>query len=99
VIDADDELKDADRSTPLETLQRVIQESANSVKVLIPSRDNVHIHALLSLNTIMARVSSIHNGEDVTTELGTLYWIVLKILYNLYTSQKELSRSHLRLYL
>ncbi|KAL2851169.1 hypothetical protein BJY01DRAFT_232985 [Aspergillus pseudoustus] len=64
-VDAVDELRAHDRATLLEGLRRVISESASVVKVLITSRDSVHLDNLLPQDAAKVRVNPDLNGGDV----------------------------------
>lgn len=64
-IDAVDELRDHDRATLVESLQRLVAESASVVKILITSRDNAHLEALLPADVSKIRVTPALNGADV----------------------------------
>ncbi len=63
-IDAVDELPDADRASLVESLQRVVSQSASVVKVLFTSRDNAQLQALLESETKI-RVTAASNEADI----------------------------------
>ncbi|RSL69555.1 hypothetical protein CEP53_002179 [Fusarium sp. AF-6] len=86
VLDAIDELQEADRFELMQAFQRIIDESTGLVKVLITSRNDAQIDSLLqSASTIS--ISPAENQRDVeafvATQLERIYnrflWVQLQI--------------------
>lgn len=64
VLDAVDEVKEQDRYELLHALSRVVSSSNNVTKVLVTSRDNSHIHAILP-DARKLRINKEGNRADV----------------------------------
>lgn len=63
-IDAIDELEEHSRATLISALQRLQNQSINVVKILLTSRDNAQIQALLP-PAIQVRVAAAENRNDI----------------------------------
>ena len=64
VVDAVDEIPSSSRHILLSALTQVVQESLSVVKVLVTSRDDSNIHALLT-NAVAVRVQNEHTRKDM----------------------------------
>ena len=64
VVDAVDEIPSSSRHILLSALAQVVQESLSVVKVLVTSRDDSNIHALLT-DAVAVRVQNEHTRKDM----------------------------------
>ena len=64
VVDAVDEIPSSSRHLLLSALTQIVQESLSVVKVLVTSRDNSNIHALLP-DAVALRIQDEHTRKDM----------------------------------
>ena len=64
IIDAVDEIESSSRHVLLSALIQIVQESLSVVKVLVTSRDDSNIHALLS-NAVALRITNKNTRRDM----------------------------------
>ena len=66
IIDAVDELAEQSRAVLLGLLQRLVSESGSLVKIVVSSRDNAHVEALLPVELFGIRISAEMTSSDMT---------------------------------